>query len=70
MLAQTASENVPLGNEDGDAMILLCNILHLQNNKLPARISPELLYKLAVLAEKYHCAVAIGRTTVTQFYFQ
>lgn len=70
MLAHTASETVPLGNDDGDGMILLCNILHLQNNKLPARISSELLYKLAVLAEKYHCTVAIGRTTVMQFYFQ
>jgi len=48
-------------------MFLLCNILHLRNDKLPSRLPAEALYKLAALAEKYKCAVAVGRATIGWF---
>lgn len=53
--------------DDGDAMLLLCNIIHLRNDKLPSRIPTETLHHLAVLAEKYACTVAVGRATVGWF---
>ena len=54
---------LPLLDDDGDAMYILCNILHLRNDKLPALVSPELLCKIALLADKYECSVAAGRAT-------
>lgn len=56
-----------LPEEDGDAMVLLCNILHLRNDKLPTRLLPNLLRRLGTLACKYECIVAAGRATVQWF---
>ncbi|KAK5128362.1 hypothetical protein LTR85_003030 [Meristemomyces frigidus] len=53
--------------DDGDAMLLMCNILHLRNDKLPSRLPAEALYKLAATAEKYKCAVAVSRATAGWF---
>ena len=56
-----------LEDDDGDAMYILCNILHLRNDKLPIRILPDLLCKVAALAHKYHCVIAAGRATLQWF---
>jgi hypothetical protein len=56
-----------LTNEDGDALLLLCNILHLRNDRLPPKIPSDLLYRLALQAEKLKCSVAVGRATVQWF---
>lgn len=58
---------VTFPEDDGDAMFILCNILHLRNDKLPARILPELLWKIALFANKYDCVVATGRATLQWF---
>lgn len=58
---------VSVADDDGDAMYILCNILHLRNDKLPARILPDLLCKIACLAHKYQCVVAAGRATLQWF---
>jgi hypothetical protein len=58
---------VSLADEDGDAMLVLCNILHLRNDKLPARVSPNVLRRLGTLAKKYECVMAAGRATVQWF---
>jgi len=68
LLAVHSSDNaLTLLAADGDAMFLLCNILHLRNDALPPRLPPELLYKFAMLVEKYKCAVAVGRATLQWF---
>ncbi|KAK5169579.1 uncharacterized protein LTR77_005556 [Saxophila tyrrhenica] len=53
--------------DDMPAMLLLCNILQLQNDKLPARILPSLLLRLGALAGKYECVMAAGRATSQWF---
>ena len=58
---------LPLPTEDGDAVFILCHILHLRNDKLPARISADLLLKISLLAETYGCTVAVGRSTTQWF---
>ena len=58
---------VKLPEDDGDAMFILVNILHLRNDKLPARLLPSLLCKIASLAHKYQCVVAAGRATLQWF---
>lgn len=58
---------ITLLDDDGDAMYVLVNILHLRNDKLPARLTPTALSQLASLAHKYQCVVAAGRATVQWF---
>ena len=58
---------VELPEDDGDAVYILCNILHLRNDKLPARISPDMLCKVASHANKYQCVIAAGRATLQWF---
>ncbi|KAI7520189.1 hypothetical protein KC331_g20345, partial [Hortaea werneckii] len=50
-------------DEDGDAMLLICNIIHLRNDKLPPRLPAEMLYNLATLSEKLQCGIAVSRAT-------
>ena len=64
---ETPSKAIAVAEDDGDAMLILCNILHLRNDKLPIRMTPDLLFKMAVLCGKYQCAVAAGRATVQWF---
>lgn len=58
---------VPLPEDNGDAMFILVNILHLRNDKLPTRILPDMLCKLACLAQKYRCVVAARPPTLEWF---
>lgn len=58
---------IRLLEDDADAMYILCNIIHLRNDKLPARVLPDVLCTLASLARKYECVVAAGRATVQWF---
>ncbi|KAF1975935.1 hypothetical protein BU23DRAFT_551947 [Bimuria novae-zelandiae CBS 107.79] len=44
---------------DSDTLLLLLNILHLQNRKVPRRISLERLAKFALLVDYYECAEAV-----------
>ncbi|KAF7192577.1 hypothetical protein HII31_06086 [Pseudocercospora fuligena] len=48
-------------SDDGDSIYMLCNILHLQNDKLPTKIAPELLFRFIATSSKYQCLVAISR---------
>ena len=52
-----------IAGDSGDAMCILCNILHLQNDKLPVRMEPEMLRRIGYLARDYRCAVAASRAT-------
>ncbi|RMY15784.1 hypothetical protein D0867_06717 [Hortaea werneckii] len=54
-------------DEDGDAMLLICNIIHLRNDKLPPRLPAEMLYNLAILSEKLQCGIAVSRATSPWF---
>lgn len=58
---------VSLPEDNGDAMFILVNILHLRNDKLPTRILPDMLRKLACLAQKYQCVVAARPATLQWF---
>ena len=58
---------VYLLDDDGDAMYILINILHLRNDKLPTRILPGMLYLLSCLAVKYQCTVAARPATLQWF---
>lgn len=52
---------VHLANDDGDALFLLLNILHLRNDALPPKILPDLLFRFVTVCARYECMVAAGR---------
>ncbi|KAI6854928.1 hypothetical protein KC319_g11297 [Hortaea werneckii] len=54
-------------DEDGDAMLLINNIIHLRNDKLPPRLPAEMLYNVAILSEKLQCGIAVSRATSPWF---
>lgn len=54
-------------DDNGDAMYILTNILHFRNDRLPTRIHPDMLCKLANLAQKYQCVVAVRPATLQWF---
>nr|POF13329.1 hypothetical protein CFP56_10476 [Quercus suber] len=54
-------------DDDGDALLILCNLLHLRNDALPSRLPADPLYRVAVLADKYQCSTAVGRATMGWF---
>ncbi|KAF1960015.1 hypothetical protein CC80DRAFT_438439 [Byssothecium circinans] len=44
---------------DPDAFLILLNVLHLHNRKVPRAISLEMLARIAVLVDYYRCAEAV-----------
>ncbi|KAK4956292.1 hypothetical protein LTR10_005814 [Elasticomyces elasticus] len=53
--------------DDVETLYLLCNILHLRNDKLPSRLSVDALCSLAKMVQKYKCATAVSRATMGWF---
>ncbi|KAM3421047.1 hypothetical protein BST61_g1465 [Cercospora zeina] len=58
---QREPRQIHLANDDGDALFLLLNILHLRNDALPTRIQPDLLLRFVATCARYECIVAAGR---------
>lgn len=58
--AETSTFEIPLPDDDPDALLLLLRIAHLRFKDLPERISFPDLYRLAVVCDKYD-TVAIVR---------
>jgi len=44
---------------DSEAFLILLNIFHLQNEKVPEKVTLEMLAKIAVLVDYYECAPAV-----------
>lgn len=60
--SQTATI-LPLPQDDGDALLIIVNIIHFRHDKLPAHIQPDTLFRVAILANKYESVHAISRAT-------
>ncbi|CAI6338348.1 unnamed protein product [Periconia digitata] len=48
---------------DPEALLIMLNILHLQNRKVPQTLSLEMIAKMAVLADYYRCGEAMETFT-------
>jgi hypothetical protein len=51
---------VPLPDDDPEAMTLLCNCLHFRTDHIPRNVEFSLLKALAILCDKYNVAKAIS----------
>ncbi|OQU95661.1 hypothetical protein CLAIMM_01843 [Cladophialophora immunda] len=59
-LAQDKQLELPLPDDNVEAMTVLCNILHLQPRKVPTRtVTPDLLENIATIVDKYDFTRAI-----------
>lgn len=59
-LAQDKQLELPLPDDDSEAMTVLCNILHLQSRKVPTKtVTPDLLENIAAIVDKYDFTRAI-----------
>ncbi|KAL2037631.1 hypothetical protein N7G274_009576 [Stereocaulon virgatum] len=50
---------ISIPDDDPDAMLAICNVLHHCNNSLPNVISPISIVRVAIAADKYDCVVAL-----------
>lgn len=58
-LSGSSPKKIKLVDDNPEAMRLLCNILHMQNDKLPHTLSSEQLIDIALLVDKYDCSRAV-----------
>ncbi|CAK1360128.1 hypothetical protein CB0940_06230 [Cercospora beticola] len=59
-LSKHGSLNLPLPDDDGEDMTIICNILHFRHSKLPRQLDTIKLQDISVLADKYSCTMALG----------
>lgn len=50
---------IPLPEDDADAMWAICCVLHHRNDHVPTRLSTKRIFKIALLADKYDLIVAL-----------
>jgi hypothetical protein len=58
-LSPEVPSEVPLPDDEPEAMTVLCNCLHFRNGHVPRNVDFPLLRSLAVLCDKYNCAKSI-----------
>lgn len=59
-LNSSCPSEVPLPEDDPEAMTLLCNCLHFRHDHIPRNVEFSLLKALAILCDKYDAAKAIS----------
>jgi hypothetical protein len=50
------AKEIDFSGDDGDALLILLQIAHLQFCKIPSRLTYKTLYQIAVLCDQYNCA--------------
>jgi hypothetical protein len=48
-------KEISMPEDDAEALEILCNILHLQNSKVPRDLAPALVLRVAIAADKFEC---------------
>lgn len=51
---------VPLPEDDAEAFILLCRVLHHRSHEIPRSLTGNCLEKLAIICDKYNCISPIA----------
>lgn len=58
-----SKKEIPLPEDDADAMTIICAVIHYRNDIVPERLSSSEVLQIAVVADKYDCKVAIKYAT-------
>jgi len=59
-LSKESPGEVCLEEDDAEAMRIICYVIHHRINDVPQTLSPELIFRIAIGADKYDLAVALG----------
>ncbi|PPJ57385.1 hypothetical protein CBER1_01434 [Cercospora berteroae] len=59
-LSELGTLDLPLPDDDGADMMIICNILHMRHSKLDRRLEVKKLEDVSILADKYNCTMALG----------
>ncbi|KAB5514896.1 hypothetical protein GE09DRAFT_1264300, partial [Coniochaeta sp. 2T2.1] len=58
-LATNGSTEIPLPEDDADAMEIILNVIHCRNDEVKKILSPGELLRVAIACEKYDCFVPL-----------
>ncbi|KFY38438.1 hypothetical protein V495_06586 [Pseudogymnoascus sp. VKM F-4514 (FW-929)] len=58
-----SKKEIPLPEDDVDAMTVVCAVIHHRNDLTPEKISSSEILQIAVVADKYDCRVALKHAT-------
>ncbi|KAK8059867.1 hypothetical protein PG996_009797 [Apiospora saccharicola] len=58
-LSKESPKDVPLAEDDPDALYAIMCVIHHRNDLVPAEISPQELLQIAIAADKYDLSVAL-----------
>jgi hypothetical protein len=63
-LSKTNPPEVPLPDDDPDAMEIIFNIIHHRNDAIPASLTPQEVFNIAIPIHKYDCVVALKHASI------
>lgn len=55
----TTPKEIPMPEDSADALEVICNIVHLRNDMIPEKLSPDEAFEIAVAADKFDCKTAL-----------
>jgi hypothetical protein len=58
-----SKKEIPLPEDDVDAMTIICAVIHHRNDLIPEEMSSSEVLQLSVVADKYDCKVALKHAT-------
>jgi hypothetical protein len=58
-----SKKEIPLPEDDVDAMTIICAVIHHRNDLIPGEMSSSEVLQLSVVADKYDCKVALKHAT-------
>lgn len=55
-----AKPPIPLPDDNAEAVVVLCNVIHLRTSEVPKKLALNCLTDLAVICDKYDCTSALA----------
>jgi hypothetical protein len=59
----SSKKEIPLPEDDADAMRIMCAVIHHRNDLIPGEMSSSDVLRLSVVADKYDCKIALKHAT-------
>ena len=56
---------IPLSEDDAEAFIILCKVIHHHMDEVPRTLTPTCLEKIAIICDKYNCTRALAHSSMT-----
>ena len=57
-------KEIPMPDDNADALKIICNIIHLRNDAVPETLNPGEVLQVAITADKFDCVVALKHASM------